>query len=685
MLKLQTKFFILGTICIFTVVAWLGVDVWSSKVKSEQTQILRKISTITHNHMQSDMMHDAIRGDVLSVVVGHQGQKQEIIEESIKELDKHYQEFKENLNSNRQENLPENIKEKFDAANITLEEYYLSAKETVNTVIQDRNYEKDMENFNAKFSQMEKDNEVISDLLKEWIQLVDTNSSKKSELSGLIVTILSAIGLIVAVAVPLYAWLGVFNPLKGISKAMRNLVDGNLTIDVTGVGRKDEIGEMASAVQVFKNNALDKVRLEEEQKIAEIKSQEEQKNALRAQEERISNELSGIIDACAAGDFTKRLDLGQKEGLLLTLSTGMNKVGEVCNTSISKIKDILQGVANGDLTKKMDGEYQGIFNVIQSSLNTTIDNLSNMVEQIKKSTESIQTASQEIATGSEDLSHRTEEQASSLEETAASMEELTAKVRQNKDSSREASRLFTESKEIASKGGEVVSGAVDSMRKIQDSSQKVAAIISTVDEIAFQTGLLALNAAVESARAGEAGKGFAVVAAEVRLLAGRSANASKEIKELISNSILQVNNGMDYVDRSGQSLQDIINSMNIVSEYINEIALASEEQSTGIEEVTMAISKMDQVTQQNAALVQENTAAAQSMAKQGDELSRLVSFFTINASNNFQNNLTNARTDFQNQKSTIKSEIKRKSTTSGKEENHTPQPTSNFDNNWAEF
>ncbi|WP_035818116.1 methyl-accepting chemotaxis protein [Janthinobacterium sp. RA13] len=292
--------------------------------------------------------------------------------------------------------------------------------------------------------------------------------------------------------------------------------------------------------------------------------------------------------------------------------------------------DIARKVADGDLTAQIDASAKDETGQLLQALKDMNTSLLNIVGEVRSGTDSIATSSTQIAAGNQDLSSRTEEQAGSLEETASSMEELTSTVKQNADNARQANQLAASAAQVAVKGGEVVAQVVGTMESINASSNKIVDIISVIDGIAFQTNILALNAAVEAARAGEQGRGFAVVASEVRNLAQRSASAAKEIKTLIGASVEQVNAGSMLVAQAGSTMTDIVDSVQRVSDIITEITAASSEQSVGIDEINRAIGQMDAVTQQNAALVEESAAAAESMQHQAHNLAQVVSVFKLN-------------------------------------------------------
>lgn len=347
-------------------------------------------------------------------------------------------------------------------------------------------------------------------------------------------------------------------------------------------------------------------------------------------------EIEKLIDQASAGELDARLQEDEFIGFLSTIATGINQVLDAVVVPIHEAQDVLQKMSEGDLQVSMDGDYQGEFARLQSSLTRTRDKLSETVAQIRSIGGDINTSSREISESNNSLSESTTEQASSLEETAASMEEMTATVRQNAHSAERADSLAKEASVVATKGGKVAQEAAEAMGEISASSKQIADIVNVIDNIAFQTNLLALNASVEAARAGEQGRGFSVVAQEVRNLAQRSAEAAKDIKTLIDDSVNRIDAGSRLAAESSDSLTKIVASVAEVSSIVTEIATASNEQSNGITQVNRAVEQMDSVTQRNAAQVEQTAAATTTMSRQAEDMMALMDFFKVDSASQWQ-------------------------------------------------
>ena len=343
------------------------------------------------------------------------------------------------------------------------------------------------------------------------------------------------------------------------------------------------------------------------------------------------NEKSmSVVKAFGEGDFNAPLEQfpGKKAEINATIEQVRTNL-KALNTDASMLSEAAK---EGRIAVRADASrHQGDFRKIVEGVNNTLDMIVDPIVKVKESVETITTASNEIAQGNNDLSQRTEQQASSLEETASSMEELASTVKQNAENAKQANQLAIAASSVAVKGGEVVGNVVNTMSAINESARKIEDIISVIDGIAFQTNILALNAAVEAARAGEQGRGFAVVAGEVRNLAQRSASAAKEIKDLIADSVSKTTEGTKLVESAGSTMEEIVNSVQRVADIVSEISAASQEQSSGIDQVNQAVTSMDEVTQQNAALVEEAAAAAESLMEQAEKLSEAVSVFNLSS------------------------------------------------------
>lgn len=344
---------------------------------------------------------------------------------------------------------------------------------------------------------------------------------------------------------------------------------------------------------------------------------------------RAEAEVEALLNSATAGLLDKRLDTTEMKGAMQNMGQGINRLLDTIVTPVHEARRVMLAIKSGDLSQTMQGELAGDFGELQTAVNQSVEKLRELVGNIRHSAATVSGVSNEIASGNLNLSSRTEAQASSIEQTAASMEQFSGSVKHNAENSSAANELAGAAKQTAESGGEIITQAVTAMRRIETSSAQIADIISVIDEIAFQINLLALNAAVEAARAGEYGRGFAVVAAEVRNLAQRSAVAAKEIRELIGESVDQVSEGAELVEHSGESLQKIVQAVKKVSNVVQEISVATNQQSAGIGSVSQAIGKIDEGTQQNAALVEQMAAASASVAEEARNLNAMISHFKM--------------------------------------------------------
>jgi methyl-accepting chemotaxis protein len=441
---------------------------------------------------------------------------------------------------------------------------------------------------------------------------------------------IAALTLLIGGLIAFFLARGVSNPITALAQSMRELAAGNFDVALPGLTRKDEIGNITRAVDEFKVRAAEKAQREAAEKAEQDRRAEaERQAALANMADEFQTAVGDIVQAAAAGDFSRRVALEGKTGLVLNVGTLINGLCDNVAQALRDLVQMLAALAEGDLSERIVSEYRGDFATLKNNANATAERIGQTIAEIKRAAQEVTSASAEISGSTTDLSQRTEEQAASLEETSASMEEIAATVKKNAENAQQANQSTAKARTIADRSGRVVADAVAAMGQIATSSGKIADIIGVIDEIARQTNLLALNAAVEAARAGDAGRGFAVVASEVRTLAQRSSQAAKDIKDLITNSSGQVQQGVDLVNKTGSALDEIVAAIKEVADLVSDIAGASIEQSNGLDQVNKALTQMDEVTQRNAALVEENAATAKTLEQQAKAMDDRVAYFRL--------------------------------------------------------
>jgi methyl-accepting chemotaxis protein len=712
--SLTPRFVILSVVVAVFMVA---MTVEGFNISREYGHILQQSNTVSSalkNHLESDMMHDGIRGDVLGAILAAKKGSQEDINTAKTDLEEHIGVFRENVEKNSKLDLPSDLKAALEKLTPDFAAYSEEAMKLIENAKQSADAaDAEFPVFMEKFSALEESMGSMSDKLEGFSKQQEEEVAAKKQFILFTLIALSIAGLVSVAVNPIIVIRQVFRPMKKMSVEMEKLSNNDISIQIPQ--GKGEIAQMGTALKglkdaVAENLLLQKmtsgypvIRCDREYKVTYInaaadgvlsklgqsssqllnqnisafsedvynKREEFARNASGKKElVKIANEwvdlevtsirdevgnsdgfyfnlnivtdvmrtqeaINALISQVADnGNLKERIDATKFSGFYRDLATSMNGLLDNIVQPVDNAINVLTGLSEGHLDKTMEGNYKGSFAEVQRTLNDTICRLRQMVGQIIESARSVHTAAQEIAQGNGDLTKRTEEQAASIEETTASMEGLTQSVRDNSNTALEANKLSSKASNVASQGEQSVKQVVEAMNLINGSSKKIADIIDVIDEIAFQTNLLALNAAVEAARAGDAGKGFAVVASEVRALAGRSADASKQINQLITTSVEQVQQGSKLVDSAGKTLEEIIASFSEVTSLISNIATSSQDQASGIDQINVAVKRMDEGTQQNAAMVEESTAAAQSMVDQSNALEKLVSFFKLDGNSN---------------------------------------------------
>ncbi|MFO0514101.1 MAG: methyl-accepting chemotaxis protein [Rhodobacterales bacterium] len=529
-------------------------------------------TTAVLNQKQADMMHDALRSDVLFAIVTGPNGPAEDRQTVMSDLADHVASFETAIAQLQALPLPPPIRDQVEDVVPLLEAYVASAQEIVGLALTSATAGRArLPDFMIAFSDLEASMETLGEQIESRGAAVGIAAQQANTVVKYVLILGAAIAAGALVLVNRGIARSVSGPLTEVKQGLTRLAEGNLATRIGGADRQDEIGEIATALEVLRD------------RLKQAKEQE-----------------------------TEMLQ-GAQQRVVRALSIG------------------LRNLSDGNLTQPIEERFAPDYETLRLDYNHTLETLTQTIAQVVDASESIRARSAEISHASEDLSARTENQAATLEETAAALDELTASVKAAAEGAREVEKVVHQARTEATESGAVVQGAVDAMNEIERSSEQISQIIGVIDDIAFQTNLLALNAGVEAARAGDAGRGFAVVASEVRALAQRSSAAAKEIKLLISASTQHVDRGVDQVGRAGSTLARIVDRVTEISSLVSDIASGAREQSVGLAEVNIGVTQLDQVTQHNAAMVEQSTAACQSLKQEAAGMATLVAQFSLRA------------------------------------------------------
>ena len=570
-----------------------GAGLVASYNLADNLKAATRSASVLRSHMYADMMHDALRSDVLSALRAADPASGTSMDDVREDLKTHTDGFQAAVARSKSLAVDPAARAALEAVEAPLNDYITAANTLVAAAGRDRaEAEADMPAFLEKFAALEGRMEDASTRIEAASQTAADTATRNSRMAEIVMSVMLLMGVIFSGLLIVATRRGLVKPLADITAALTRLAAGDLSITLSHTQRKDEIGAMTKALFAFRQAVADRQ--------AELLAADDRQKIERERAELEARRLA---------------EKAEQDHVVSTLAEGLN------------------GLATGNLTYRIADPFPGDYERLRTDFNAAMGELQATIQSVRESAAGIKSGASEISQASDDLAQRTERQAASLEETAAALHEVSTTVHNAAESAQQARTAAELASTEAEQSGAIVREATAAMSEIETSSRQIGQIIGVIDEIAFQTNLLAPNAGVEAARAGDAGRGFAVVAQEVRALAQRSAEAAREIKGHISASGQQVDAGVTLVNRTGEALLRIVDQVASVNVLIAGIAGSSREQSTALVEVSAAVSEMDQVTQQNAAMVEETTAASHTLARQADGLATLIGRFNVGGRN----------------------------------------------------
>lgn len=603
-----------------------GSSLWVSNDFKDTSQDSAVLMTAMRNQVTADMYHDTLRGVVFRAMYAALNNDAAMVKDAQTEVKEYSADFRAAIDGQKPLDLPPEVRSAIDSLDAPLDVYIAGAAEVIDKAVAGdvEGAKTALPGFDEKFKALESKMSGASDAIGAYNDQLTARSvsvSRSADIAnwgGLIAT------LILVGAMIFLSQRFVSKPLADATNGLGKLADGDLDVPE---GKRQFITELEGinrAVAIFRDALKGRVEL------ARVADAAAATNTARvAATGELNSDLSDVVGAAIMGDFSKRVSVKYEDHELNTLAQSVNNLVETVDRGVSETGAVLSALADADLTKRMNGQYAGALARLKDDTNAVGDKLTSVVTQLRGTSRALKTATGEILAGANDLSERTTKQAATIEETSATMEQLASTVAENANRAQEASSNAQGVTETAEAGGRVMVAANEAMERITASSGKISNIIGLIDDIAFQTNLLALNASVEAARAGDAGKGFAVVAVEVRRLAQSAASASSEVKALIEQSGTEVAGGSKLVAEAAGKLEAMLAGARKNYELLQGIARESREQAAAIDEVNVAVRTLDEMTQHNAALVEETNAAIEQTEAQAAELDKVVDIFTI--------------------------------------------------------